>query len=513
MPTLDELFGRYTTAQFTECVLLRNNRGLDAPDHRVMAFAVLAFWDDDGPSKPHGFEYLTDKLRFITPDHKLIIADSWLTVEEAKTIATSTNSYLNPAAPPPGGPVACPGTWSGAVLVGHDEHSLHNCLPRHSYTYWVFEKWAANDALRDELGLDGFAKLCAAVRAILGVDLERHRDRVGNLLVTFPETRLHLSITAGKAWTRVGFELEQKRGDPMQWPVVVRAYRNGELIGSRLLNVSSGLHVVDFGSEHDQAFCEVMDPGTGEVILRTGGRWLRHIGVTMPMAMAKADVSFSIERPDGRQPKTPVRVDTTYGHLVETLTGGPDSPWIARPRQMDQLKPSLTRLHVFHGGDEERQRAMQFLDDFLHNRVKRYLKIWDPYFGPDDAAQWLSRVFDCSIPIRVLTSGDPTPEEDDCAKREGSSAKKWKRRNLAQVLGVIRGRRGEGLGFNDVVCRAPSPNQFHDRFLITKDTALVLGCSFNQIGQVVSTLMEVRAPELEEAFDRHWCAAGQESEL
>ena len=35
----------------------------------------------------------------------------------------------------------------------------------------------------------------------------------------------------------------------------------------------------------------------------------------------------------------------------------------------------------------------------------------------------------------------------------------------------------------------------------------------NQIGQVVSMLMEVRAPEIEEAFDSCWDSAGQESEL
>ena len=46
---------------------------------------------------------------------------------------------------------------------------------------------------------------------------------------------------------------------------------------------------------------------------------------------------------------------------------------------------------------------------------------------------------------------------------------------------------------------------FHDRFIITNDRCWQLGCSFNQIGDVMSTIVEFPYPALiEREFDRAW---------
>lgn len=512
MPSVDDLLPRYTRAQFTECVVDRTDLPIEDPEKFALAFGVLAFWDDQWPPQGKRFDFLTKDRVKLTKSHVLAITDSWMTAAEARTMLAGDPLYRNPAVPKGKAMVAAKGVWSGPVLVGQDEHPWHGCMPRYGFCYWVAEKWATSEAIRTWLGREGFEKMVEAVRKTLGVDLDKHVEHLGNLLVTFPETRVRMSISGGKAFERAGFELDQRTEPPTTWPVMVRAYRNNNFIGAKLVRVLPGLHVVDFGTEYDRLIMEVLDPESGDVIYRTGGHLLRHIGLTTQLTSAEIDATFNIHDPDGKPAKKPVRVKASFGHAVEAVTGEKDAPWIERPRLAALRAPTLHKVHLFRGGQDERERAMKVLEDFVQTRSAGYMKIWDPYFGPEDAAQWITRIFDRSLPIKVLTSIEPTPAEAGF-RPPGfkKSAKQWKREKLTQVLGTIRQRGDLGLGFSNVTCRVH--NRSHDRFVITRDATLILGCSFNQIGQVVSTMLEVRAPEIEECFDHCWDEAGPGSEL
>jgi len=79
-----------------------------------------------------------------------------------------------------------------------------------------------------------------------------------------------------------------------------------------------------------------------------------------------------------------------------------------------------------------------------------------------------------------------------------------KKQQLSVVLNALR-KPKEGVGgLAALKCRVGA-EMFHDRFIITRGRCWQLGCSFNQIGEVMSTIVEFPYPALiEKEFDRAW---------
>jgi hypothetical protein len=79
-----------------------------------------------------------------------------------------------------------------------------------------------------------------------------------------------------------------------------------------------------------------------------------------------------------------------------------------------------------------------------------------------------------------------------------------KKEQLRLALDALREPKPGAQGLTDLKCHVGG-EMFHDRFIITRDRCWQLGCSFNQIGEVMSTIVEFPYPALiESEFDRAW---------
>lgn len=136
----------------------------------------------------------------------------------------------------------------------------------------------------------------------------------------------------------------------------------------------------------------------------------------------------------------------------------------------------------------ERDRAVQFIEDWLKTKASQYLKICDPYFSPEDL-EWIKRVQSIapSLRIQILTSMSYQREvgiSDDPASRYRAY---W-RVNLADQVAPdteiwIVGTEKDG------------SFPIHDRWILSVESGLRLGTSFNGLGSRESEISILSPPE------------------
>lgn len=101
-----------------------------------------------------------------------------------------------------------------------------------------------------------------------------------------------------------------------------------------------------------------------------------------------------------------------------------------------EIEPGIYQDHIFVRAGEK-EKGQDALIDILKNQLSTYVKIWDPYIGPD-TIKLISNV-PSNIDILILT--------ENIADRPNVIA------NLASITNKISIRKGSG---------------FHDRFILTK---------------------------------------------
>jgi hypothetical protein len=147
----------------------------------------------------------------------------------------------------------------------------------------------------------------------------------------------------------------------------------------------------------------------------------------------------------------------------------------------------------------ERDRALQFLRDWLETRAAEYLKICDPFWGPNDL-EVFRLVLDCSpkLKVSVLTSKKHQDQEKVIPPWEDTYRRSWalqySDQNPPENEIVIVGARSSG--------ELP----IHDRWWVTKGAGIRLGTSFSSIGgkkdSEISTMDEQEARQKEAEIDQ-----------
>lgn len=160
------------------------------------------------------------------------------------------------------------------------------------------------------------------------------------------------------------------------------------------------------------------------------------------------------------------------------------------PQVVHDSFPGLSaRVEFFRAGEAER--AKKWLRNWLSENVEGYLKICDPYFGPEELEYFKYIPSDCKI--LVVTTDRYLPVVGDSPDRvKGDLELHWRgltSRALPNVQFLIVPRKLE--------------DRFHDRAIITLHAGLDIGQSLNGLGKAhgkVTVLSEEDAKELEKAY-------------
>lgn len=522
-------FESYKGAELLTCALIRTNKAKKEVGWAVNAFSVLRFHDN--PSLVPHFEFITPKPeRLPSGTHQLMISLSRLTVDEAISFARFSGGFRNPRVPESTPPIEAPGIWLAPEFVGRDEHRVR-ALVGVPESFMLHECWRTGQEIEDEIGADGVQRICRRINELTEVDLSLRKERLGNFIITMPAVRHRMRVWLPRK-TKLGIELRTLPLGPERFLLLVRSSRHGSLLASHHRNVREGLHIFDVPEFADHREIELYDADNGHIIDREAGSPLRSIEFTTHQRHTPVDIAVTFA--DG---SPPVHAKTMWGTTRRTEVGSSPEPWEreladVRERERRERLRETKDIIVYRGSEAERQQAIVNIREILGSSRSRYFKIWDPYFSAREAVEFLPFVTDPTTPIQILTSLELTPNEKhqrqtprpsrrffcEGAKKitgrspisrikgaaKSSPIRQRKKVQLGQALSMLRNPRPGITGLSALQCRVGA-EMFHDRFIITDQDCWQLGCSLNQIGNVMSTIVKFPHPSLiEREFDRSW---------
>jgi hypothetical protein len=158
------------------------------------------------------------------------------------------------------------------------------------------------------------------------------------------------------------------------------------------------------------------------------------------------------------------------------------------PEEVIDYLPGLSsRVEVFMAGEEDR--AKKFVMRWLRDHAEEYLKIVDPYFGPEE----IEYLADLPREVKVLIVTTSKPFED-------YGAEDYRQALLEQWR--LKGK-GDPPKVTLQVVPKGSDQLFHDRAIITKTGGLDVGNSLNGLGKKTGKVVELHyedAKDLEAKF-------------
>lgn len=153
---------------------------------------------------------------------------------------------------------------------------------------------------------------------------------------------------------------------------------------------------------------------------------------------------------------------------------------------------SESDLHIVKPG--EREEALDYIRTWMESNAQEYIKYCDPYFGPEDLT-FLNLVLSAapSCDVKILTSMSHL--KDIGARAADVFEEEWRKisdQNPPDTEIIAIGTEGD------------ERSLFHDRWLLTKESGLRIGTSFNSLGlSKISEISEMDAVQ----------AAGHEQNL
>jgi hypothetical protein len=484
LPTVDvglqPLLVACRSAELTVAGLRRVGREKSAPGWAVNAFSVLHFTTDplpDGERKP---TYLTTRPES-SPDgkHQLFVVQTPLAVQEALPLCEFGDQFVDPRAPASHGPIDSPGAWVGPAFVERYEDTVRSCVPPIDRAFWLKEHWQPPEALQAEIDDKGLGWLQARLQALLGISLATRRERLGNFLAVLPEYRIRMRTRPSQTKELIGVEVVDSAPDaPRDLLLVARGSRDRHVQSAVARLVRRGLHVLPMNSAIDYREVELYDATSGLILDREAGVPLREMVAAVNLVTTRLDVTILLTRPDGTPDGEPVRVQTDWSASQPIRVGG-RARWeerlqaVRNEEQLEQLRAN-GHFFMYRGDRNDRKQAVEDIRRILHTRLMGIVKIWDPYFGHRDAAEFLFYVAAPTTPIQVLTSLHPTDDETsnhravrDDPNRVSQPLADWKREQMSRVLRVLREPRQGTPGLTQLEVRSGGV-AFHDRFILTE---------------------------------------------
>jgi hypothetical protein len=143
----------------------------------------------------------------------------------------------------------------------------------------------------------------------------------------------------------------------------------------------------------------------------------------------------------------------------------------------------------------EREAAIQYIAEWVEKNAADYIKICDPFLGPDEIAELLQLIHRCARDVSVYFLCSRKYQLDKKVPQPFSESyeRRWRQQSLQSppetqvVIGSIDG---------------SQESPIHDRWVITKGAGLRLGTSFNGFGydkDAEISVMDLSAVESNEA--------------
>lgn len=475
-----ELGERARSVEFTCCALV--TKGAVGAAFNVFTTAVLRSSESN-----RAWSYRAPKPVAITEELGLGILDGEVEATDGIAALRFVDELVLPRRDPPAR-VRAPGEWTVPRFWGRGDTQRPTWAPQCHEAFWTIERIVAAWPRDIELPEKALIRIASVLREQLGVDVPR--ERWGSVVVVVPEPRIWSTADAAQG-PRISVEiLPREIPAPERFIVSTRTRRFGALEYSRTHVVGLGRHVLPFPELFDEMDVEISDAASGHPLDRHVGSIIRGFDMSIDMsAGAATSVVADVVDP-------PVAVTLQFVDRQRSEIGG-RAVWeerLAYEQQQRHVETLRQSGHVaFYAGglgsdrEGDRRRAVAAVRAIVR-RAKTRLWIWDKYFGARDVLEFLTAVADRQTDVRVLTS----TAIDVASLRD---AVLW----LRAPPGVP----GGGLRSLSVMLgpRASS----HDRFLVTDERCLLLGCSLNHLGSVCSSTLEFPDREaVERAFLDAW---------
>jgi len=149
----------------------------------------------------------------------------------------------------------------------------------------------------------------------------------------------------------------------------------------------------------------------------------------------------------------------------------------------DMLPGLSSKVVVFHSG--QRERAESWLKNWITKNAEKYIKICDPYFGPQELT-FLSDVRR-DIKILIITTTEKFENKDNPEKIRQELLYTWRRVGKGNIPSMTL-----------LVVPAKLEKTFHDRAIVTEKSGLDIGPSLNGLGNEMQRITELEYNEAKE---------------
>jgi hypothetical protein len=368
-------------------------------------------------------------------------------------------------------------------VPGDDGSTLH---PDNRYTYILEELW---DADEHTLGLvwetRRFREIGEAVAELVGVALHQVSERVGNFLVF---DRLSPWRIDSQCDTRAPVRWVRAVADnvpPVYLRLHVRVLDGHETATEQVVDLpAQGVSVA--GADYTQLSYSLFD-SAGRLLARSAGTVIGEpvvsTGIAQPgVIVDSSGTSFNVEWSPwpGGSPSPGIRRD---------------KPWISRSgrRLLRNLK-QRERATNFMYGHNSAAAVTDRLRRILAEETSGFVYVWDPYLNTAavlDVLQWIHP----QVPCKILCGESSKPARLAALQSALSTF-----RALSPARPVECKHRVELRGASYLA-------HYHDRFLITKTAAWMLGSSLNSIGRAPGGIIRLFDPDpLRWMFEDEWIA-------
>ena len=372
-----------------------------------------------------------------------------------------------------------------AVPAGHASSVDHGSTlhPDHRYSYALSEWWDTEGTLVDKLwNTRGFRAIGAAISAETGLDLHTTSHYIGNFLRFDRLSNWWIDSQtdpdSGERWVRGLTEPEPTASEGL--PLLQWRFSDAfETIsgGNRRTTHGRSPYSIQGGLLGRLVFSlrpEVWPPGLHSI---------RRLSLRMRL------VAASVER-------NGIVTDAGGTHHFVSWSPWPGGsprrpidkkrPWTERTR-MRLLRNAKLRetARIFQPG--QRADAVDFLRTIVSRRTSEFLFVWDPYLdevGVRDVLNWLHPNVECRALCGFLPGSKKQPPTAALTVV-----------NLRAALSDLRTKAPVRAVECKYRIRAKTRRPiYHDRFLITRDAAWMLGTSLNSIGTKVGGVVELDPP-------------------
>ena len=351
------------------------------------------------------------------------------------------------------------------------EHSVSSPFTNHSAE--ITEYWSFEDGPRERwLKLAAFvATKSEPLLKSLGFPLERRPDRVGNLMIAGAEDAIRCELEArGRTLVLSAEGMDGCELPPDEYTAALWAGHSSDDVVRCEMPVAGRETLIDLPSEVDRIGFAIYRNDDGQCIDYFEAYLL--MGVSFEMNIKAGP---TLELSDRRRPKSQRLNPWTSRSMLHIEPGKDSSEMDNQIRREVLSRRSFERDIGAHGernfarfGPNQFEEATDFFLGLLrrHSDSTRPIYLADPYFmaiGPkDEESELYIRIFEATTgnPLRILSSPKRRTKPGDVW---------WSRYPAFLTKHVI---------VRELIAPGEHDSAFHDRYLITGDSEILLSNSF-----------------------------------